>query len=214
MDRFRAAASAAATRLGDAEGAVPTRTLTAIKVRTVVLVEGTSDRAALEALAARRGRDLDVERVCVVPIGGATNIRRFLAALGPHGIDVRLAGLCDTAEQGYFQRGLQAAGLATHASRAELAALGFQVCVEDLEDELIRCLGAASVQQVIEAHGDLPALLTFQRQPAQRGRAVEQQLRRFLGTISGRKLTYARAIVGAIDLADTPRPLDELLADI
>jgi hypothetical protein len=32
-------------------------------VRTVVLLEGPSDLAAVEALAARRGRDLDPEQV-------------------------------------------------------------------------------------------------------------------------------------------------------
>ena len=40
----------------------------------VVLVEGLSDQAAVEALAERRGRDLDAEGVAVVPIGGAQAI--------------------------------------------------------------------------------------------------------------------------------------------
>ena len=51
--------------------------------RAVVLVEGVSDQLAVEALAARRGRDLAAEGVAVVPIGGAGNIRRFLDALLP-----------------------------------------------------------------------------------------------------------------------------------
>ncbi|WKU06104.1 TOPRIM nucleotidyl transferase/hydrolase domain-containing protein [Micromonospora sp. HUAS LYJ1] len=38
---------------------------------TVVLVEGVSDRGAVEALAVRRGRDLPGEGVRVLPIGGA-----------------------------------------------------------------------------------------------------------------------------------------------
>ena len=54
--------------------------------RSVVLVEGTSDLRALEALALRRGRDLDAERVAIVPIGGATNIGHFLALVRPEGI--------------------------------------------------------------------------------------------------------------------------------
>ena len=40
------------------------------------LVEGISDQRALEALAARRGRDLEAEGVSVVPIGGAHAIGR------------------------------------------------------------------------------------------------------------------------------------------
>lgn len=39
-------------------------------MRTAVLLEGLSDLAAVEALAARRGRDLAAEGVCVVPMGG------------------------------------------------------------------------------------------------------------------------------------------------
>jgi predicted ATP-dependent endonuclease of OLD family len=50
--------------------------------RAVVLVEGISDQRALETLAERRGRDLDVEGVRIVPIGGAHAIGRFLARFG------------------------------------------------------------------------------------------------------------------------------------
>ncbi|MDQ1458567.1 MAG: hypothetical protein QOI08_51, partial [Actinomycetota bacterium] len=53
-----------------------------VDARTIVLVEGTSDQQALEALAVRRGRDLAVEGVSIVPMGGASNIRRFLERLG------------------------------------------------------------------------------------------------------------------------------------
>jgi hypothetical protein len=193
------------------ETSAATKVLASVNVRTVVLVEGASDRAALETLAARRARDLDAERVCVVPLGGAMNISRVLDLLGPRGLDVRLAGLCDAGEERYFQRALQRAGMGGNLNRARMEALGFYVCVDDLEDELIRCLGAAFVKRVIDAEGDLPALHTFQRQPAQRGRTVEQQLRRFLGTISGRKIQYARSIVDDLDLAQVPRPLDHLL---
>jgi hypothetical protein len=52
----------------------------------------------------------------------------------------------------------------------------------------------------------------MQRQPAQRGRTVEAQLRRFMGTHSGRKLKYARLLVEALDLDAVPRPLDGVLA--
>jgi hypothetical protein len=61
----------------------------------VVLVEGISDQIALETAAVGRGRDLEAERVVIVPIGGAHAIGRFLTALGPLGTWVRLVGLCD-----------------------------------------------------------------------------------------------------------------------
>jgi hypothetical protein len=67
--------------------------------RTVVLVEGISDQVALEALAERGGRELAAEGSTVVPMGGASNIRRFLERFGPRGLDARLAGLCDAGEE-------------------------------------------------------------------------------------------------------------------
>ena len=173
--------------------------------QAVVLVEGISDQLAVEALAARRGRDLAAEGVAVVPIGGAGNIRRFLEALIPQG--VRLAGLVDIGQEGDFRRELERAGLG-----AELEPAGFFVCDADLEDELIRSLGPARVEEIIEAEGELGRLRTFQQQPAQRARGIEPQLRRFMGTRGGRKIQYAPVLVGALDLARVPRPLDRVLA--
>ncbi len=149
-----------------------------------------------------------------MPIGGAQAIGSFLARFGPQGLDVRLAGLCDAAEEGDFQRGLERAGLGSDLTRAEMERLGFYVCVEDLEDELIRSLGAPAVEQVIEARGDLASFRTFQKQPAWHGRTSEEQLRRFLGTHSGRKIQYGALLVGALDLTQVPRPLDRVLAHV
>jgi hypothetical protein len=180
----------------------------------VVLVEGSSDQAALEAIAGRRGRDLAAEGISVVSMGGARSIGGFLDRFGPRGLDVRLAGLCDLREEGDVRRGLERAGLGSNLGRAEMEALGFYVCVVDLEDELIRRLGAGAVERVVETQGELGSFRTLQRQPAQRGRSAEEQLRRFLGTRSGRKLRYARLLVDALDLADVPRPLDRVLAHV
>jgi hypothetical protein len=182
--------------------------------RAVVLVEGVSDQYALEALAERRGRNLIAEGVTVVPIGGTKNIKTFLDRFGPQGLDLRLAGLCDAAEEGDFQRGVERAGLGSNLTRAEMERLGFYVCVADLEDELIRALGAAVVEQVIDAQGDLMSFRSFQKQPAWRGRSIEEQLRRFLGTQGGRKIQSAAVLVEALDLNQVPRPLDRVLAHV
>jgi Overcoming lysogenization defect protein-like, TOPRIM domain len=182
--------------------------------RTVVLVEGLSDQFALEALAVRRGRNLAAEGVSVVPIGGSKNIGSFLARFGPAGLDVRLAGLCDAAEEGDFQRGLERAGLGSNLTRAGMERLGFYVCVADLEDELIRSLGADAVQQVVDARGELESFRTFQKQPTWRGRTSEEQLRRFFGTHSGRKIQAAPQLVDALDLTQVPRPLEGVLAHV
>ncbi len=216
MRRFREAAVAWAAGGPGAEVAATTAQELADRagLRTVVLVEGGSDRAAVESLAARRGRRLDAEGVSVVPLGGATSIGRFLGLLGPQGLDLRLAGLCDAGEEGYFRRALELAGLGAADDRTALERLGFYVCVADLEDELIRTLGADAVQYVVGTEGELRSFRTFQKQPAQRERTVEQQLRRFMGTHSGRKAQYARSLVWALDLDRVPEPLDCLLAHV
>jgi len=175
----------------------------------VVLVEGVSDRIALETAAAARGRDLEAEGIAVVPIGGAHAIARALTELG---LRVRVSGLCDLNEEDVFRRGLAAAGMGTPRTRADLARLGFHVCVQDLEDELIRAVGTAGVEKLFEAHGDLRSFRSFQSQPAWRGRESEAQLRRFLGSGARRKLRYARLLTeAAVERDALPRPLDAVL---
>ena len=179
-----------------------------------MLVEGVSDQHAVETLARRRGRNLDAEGVAVLPIGGAQAIGRFLHRFGPEGLDVRLAGLCDAAEESDFRRGLERAGLGSDLARDDLERLGFYVCDADLEEELIRALGVDAVQQVVEAHGDLGSFRTLQKQPQWQGRPVEEQLRRFMGSGGRRKIRYAQYLVEALDLDDVPRPLDRVLAHV
>jgi OLD-like protein len=182
--------------------------------RAVVLVEGKSDQAALQALAERRGRDLDAEGISIVPIGGATNIGRFLDRYGPEGYDMRLAGLCDVGEEGAFRRGLERAGLGSNLTRAEMERLGFFVCVADLEDELIRSLGVAGVERVVDAQGDLGSFRTLQKQAAWLGRPTDHQLRRFMGSGARRKIRYASLLVDALELRQVPLPLDGVLAHV
>lgn len=183
----------------------------AARAQTVVLVEGMSDKLAVRALSQRRGRDLDAEGVAILAMGGSKNIRRFLEVFGPQGAGLRVAGLYDVAEERDFLRGLERAGFGSNLTRGDLERSGFHVCVADLEDELIRALGADAVERVVAAQGELVALRTFQRQPQWAGRGREEQLRRFLGTHSGRKIECAPLLVHALDLDRVPVPLDRLL---
>lgn len=169
---------------------------------TTVLVEGESDRVAVETLARRFGHDLAAERVAVVAMGGATSIIHFLDRPG------RLLGLCDAHEARGVARALARAGIGP----GSLAELGFQVCETDLEDELIRCLGTEAVLDVIAAEGQLASFRILQRQPAQRGRPLVAQLRRFLGARSGNKIRYARLLVDALPAEQAPPPLARLVA--
>jgi hypothetical protein len=177
--------------------------------RAVVLVEGISDQVAVETLAARLARNLGSEGVSVVPIGGAHAIERFLTRFGPSGANLQLAGLYDLGEEIVVQRRLQRAGFgsASPLTRSDMEELGFYVCVVDLEDELIRALGAAAVEAVIEAQGEIGSFRTFQKEPAWRGQPTEAQLRRFMGSGGSRKIRYARLLVEALNPAQVPRPL-------
>jgi hypothetical protein len=182
----------------------------ATDTRWLVLVEGPSDRAALETLARRCGHDLERERVEIVSIGGAQAIGRVLRQLSA---DVRVAGLCDEGEVGAFGRALERAGMGHAGTRSELERLGFYVCEPDLEGELIRSLGADGVEAVLERSGKLSSFRTFQRQPQWQDRPVEDQLRRFFGSSAG-KIRHAPLLVEAVDLERVPRPLAALLAHV
>lgn len=157
-----------------------------------MLVEGTSDLVALETLALRRERDLAADGVAIDAIGGAQAIRR---AVTRHD-GARVVGLVDAGEATGFRLVLDEVF----------------VCDPDLEGELIRALGVDEVLRVLDAHGDLGPFRTLQRQPSWRGRPVEDQLRRFMGSGGSRKIQYARYLVEALDLDRVPAPLDLLLA--
>src|SRR6202008_4783996 len=101
------------------------------QLRRVVLVEGTSDRGAVEALARRRGRDLQAEGVGVVAMGGYGNLPRQLERYR----DLPLAGLYDVGEERHFLRALGC------DDRDALERVGFYACTRDLEDELTRAVG-------------------------------------------------------------------------
>jgi hypothetical protein len=177
-----------------------------VELRSVVLVEGNSDGAAVDALARRLGHDLEAEGVSIVPIGGYGNVGRSLERYGPAGLNLRLAGLYDAPEERHFRRALTEAGLGS-----DLEALGFYACDANLEDELTRALGPAAMEELLEAQGELGAFRTYQKQPAHREEALEEQLRGFLWN---RKEKYGVLIVEALDPDGVPRPLAGVLAHV
>jgi hypothetical protein len=166
--------------------------------RAVVLVEGLSDRAALEALARRRGRDLAAEGVTIVAVGGAHAVERSLRGRS----DVRVAGLYDLGEERAVLRGLERAGVSSE---------GFFACDPDLEGELVRALGAERMLALVEERGQLGAFRTYCKQPAKREWPLERQLH---GWLHNWKVEYAAPLVDALDLDHVPRPLDAVLAHV
>jgi hypothetical protein len=180
--------------------------------RTIVLVEGLSDKAAIDALAKRHGRNLGDERITVIAIGGATKIWGFLDLLGPLGLDVKLSGLCDIGEERHFRRALQRAGFGLNLTKSDMETIGFYICHADLEEELIRSLGVNTMLEVIASQGDLGRFHLFRRQPEWQEQSSQAQLRRWLGTTAHRKISYAPLLVDALDLDRVPVPLERLLA--
>jgi len=181
------------------------------RLRAVVLVEGASDQLALEVLARRRGRDLEREAVRVVAMSGATNIGHYLERYGPAGLGVTVAGLYDAAEERFFRQALERIGVHPGPPPDGLEEYGFFGCSADLEDELIRAIGAEQVERIVEAEGEIVSFRRLQRQPAQRERSLHDQLRRLMGGRSGGKYRYAQLMAEAVDLDRVPRPLNAVL---
>jgi hypothetical protein len=179
----------------------------------VVLVEGASDAAVVRVLCVARGiAETDLE---IRDLGGVTNIGRQLRALPG---DTPVFGLYDAPEERFVRRALHDTGrLDSPRLRPEtgdLSPVGFWVCDRDLESELIRALGPGRVEEVLAELGELERFRAFQRQPQWRGRDVAEQLRRFAGTASGRKLVLAQRLAEELTLASTPAPLAHLVTAI
>ncbi|WP_448006619.1 TOPRIM nucleotidyl transferase/hydrolase domain-containing protein [Agromyces bauzanensis] len=177
---------------------------------TLVLVEGESDRLAVEAVAVRIGVDLVAASATIVSMNGVTNLHHHLAAVAREPVRPRVVGLFDLGEVGYVRRTVMRAGL--WREDADLATLGFFACDPDLEGELIRALGSEQVEELLAEHGELARFRSFQQQPAQRAKTVDAQLRRFMGTHSGRKARFAPILVGALEDGRIPAALSSLLA--
>lgn len=173
--------------------------------RTVVLLEGATDAAAVRVAAASLHRSLD--DVDLVDLGGVTNVGKALDRLQQAAPGPVVLGLCDAGEVHVVRRALQRGQLAP----VDLAERGFFVCSRDLEDELIRALGVARALTVVESVGLAEKFATLQQQPAWIGQPVQAQLHRFCGVASGRKLLLATAFAEALPASDLPEPLTNLV---
>lgn len=179
---------------------------------TLLIVEGITDQIALAAITAAAGRDLAADGVLVAPIGGAHAIGRVLTRVIGDRPGLRLAGLCDRREEVVFRDALAATGIGSPRTRQDMERLGFYVCVDDLEQELIRAVGVAGVLDLFDSQRDLRSFRAFQKQPAWRGCPVDAQLYRFVRSVSERNLRYAGLLAAAAARQGTvPRPLARVL---
>ena len=172
-------------------------------VEAVVLVEGESDKAAIETLAVRLGRELASEAVSIVVMGGASPLTDHLEDLVVRRqYQGLIAGLVDIGETRDLDRGLSQVGLPRD---------GFFICDPDLEGEMIRALGPGAIEAIFQEQGELGRFRTFQNQPQWRGQPIEEQMHRFFGTKSRRKLRYGSLLAEAVPMDQIPVPLQSLL---
>lgn len=182
-------------------------------IRTLVLVEGDSDAAAIRALADRIGCDLGLNHIQICSAAGVTNYSRVLADFVRTHPAADFCGMYDVADEQHVRRALANAVIPI-AAHVPLESFGFFACVADLEDELIRALGAEAVERVLEAQAELKSFRRFQAMPQHRLTPVHHQLRRFLGTRATRKIRSAQRLVEALDLTRLPHPLVQLAAKL
>lgn len=179
--------------------------------RGVVLVEGPSDQAAVLALAASFCLPLDQAGVTVITMGGITNLYQHLVQYSTAPDTALIGGLYDAAEEGVVQGATARLGWGDALTREQLAAHGLFACDPDLEGELIRALGPPAVLDLIQSENELGGFRTFQRQPAQRERPLVDQLHRFAGIRSGRKIRYGGLLTERLDPGILPAPLAGLV---
>ncbi|GAA5167979.1 hypothetical protein [Ornithinimicrobium tianjinense] len=186
-------------------------------VPVLVLLEGPSDVAALDAVLDGQSQGQGPRRTGegtayrLVDMGGVTNVARHLAAAGRQRPAAEVLGLCDAAEAWVVVRALREAGRDVD-DVADLARWGFFVCDRDLEEELIRALGAEACLALLEREGLGERFRAFSRQRPWVDRPVEDRLHRFAGVASGRKIRLARAMAAALRPDEVPPPIAALVS--
>ena len=94
------------------------------------------------------------------------------------------------------------------------ARTSLRTALQRLPVALLQLLAVDRESLGLRAEGELASFRRFQDQPAQRGRELHAQLRRFLGTRAGRKVRYGSLLVDALELDRVPPALDLALARV
>lgn len=182
--------------------------LSASDARTIVLLEGVSDVAAVRALMATC--EVDASPIELVSLDGATNLPRALKEVRLLRGDVDVLGLVDEAEAHVAVRALTEDHLPVQDA-SDLPVYGFFVCSRDLEDELIRALGAQRARDALVDAGLGGKLEALQNQDAWADQPLAEQVRRFCGVASGRKELAAGILAAALAPEEFPEPLAMLI---
>ncbi len=172
----------------------------------IAVVEGESDAIAVAALATKLGSGPRHARTRICSAGGVTNFARVLAEFASSFPDAEVVGMYDLPEERHVRRALVRRGAAL-VPDGGLEPHGFFACVDDLEDELIRAVGADGVERVLDREGEIRSFRRFQAMPQHRDEPVDAQLHRFLGTRATRKIRMAGLLVDVLDPMRAPRAL-------
>lgn len=186
------------------------QTAEALFARSVVLVEGPSDKYAVEAVALRLGRNLDGEGFSVLAMEGGCGLGTFLKLFGPAGFDLTITGLCDVDKEQQWANALEDAGIGNNLDRAAMEALHFYVCDRDLEAELMQALGDDAVLAIIDAEGDRASFERFAASPDYQNEPTREQLRAYIHK-RGRNIRYAPLMVDKVEMAAMPYSLTGVL---
>lgn len=182
-------------------------TAEAFFARTVLLVEGPSDYLAVREAARVLGVDLDANGAAIVSLQGAGLLETYLRLLGPSGLDLELAGLCDLDAETDWQAKLASAGFQIN-DRATMNSAGFYVCDADLEAELVAAHGDQSVLNIIHQDGEGPRFTALANDPRYQGLTQTQLLEVFARK---NKVRRSPRFMGALSPQAIPQPVRDLL---
>ncbi len=180
--------------------------------RVAILVEGPSDRLALQFAAEQLGVDLDARSVSLVELQGADVFETLRSLLGPSGLQVELRGMCDADRERRWTDVIYGPGV-YNGDRNQLAQDGIFVADPDLEGALVDSLGETQVEGVITAEGEKPALDLYRQQPDKRNLPSRDQILGFLKS-KDRKVRFAPLLVQAVPTGQLPDVLKGVLADL
>jgi putative ATP-dependent endonuclease of OLD family len=114
------------------------RLIEPLTARSVIAVEGPSDRIVLERVAELTDMNLDRLGIAVFDLDGAKLFPFAYDVFGPGGFDLRLTGLVDEDARAIWAS-------AVGVDPADLEAAGYVVCDPDLEGVYIDTLGVGTV---------------------------------------------------------------------
>ncbi|MFP5327844.1 MAG: ATP-dependent endonuclease [Acidimicrobiia bacterium] len=181
------------------------RLIEPLTARSVLAVEGPSDRILVERVAELTDLDLDRLGVAVFDLDGAKLFPFAYDVFGPGGFDLKLTGLVDEDARGTWAS-------AVGVGPADLEAAGYVVCDPDLEGVYIDTLGVGTVIAMLLASPKMTETSMLQScKVATLGDITRDLLWEYC---KGRKVPAALAVAAALDPAQAASlgPLVAVLA--